>query len=286
MSLRRSGWISWGGACCALAGLAFVQSVRAAETEWSQGFNSRTRLYSASAERDGKRAAYAFVEVAMPAGWKTYWRNPGDAGGLPPRFDWSKSENLSSATVLYPAPKRLTDEAGDTIGYKDHVTFPVEVVAKDASKTVRLALNMSFGICKDICVPSEAKHVLELAPGEAPEASGAMLEALQHVPRVDGQRRPGDPELKRAVLDAGAAKPKLVLEATFPGGVDGADMFIEAPDGLYVPMPAKVESASGDTQVFEAELGSALEPKDLKGKTLTVTLVSARGQSVATFKIE
>lgn len=270
----------------AIAGLVLAAApVRAAETEWHDGFNSRTRLVSASLDKDGIRQSYAFVEVAMPKGWKTYWRNPGDAGGVPPGFDWSRSENLGSATVLYAAPHRLTDDAGDTIGYKDHVTFPVLVVAKDAKKPVRLALDMTFGICKDICVPSQAAHDLEMAPGDAAVVEGANLAVLESVPRAASDVRPGDPVLKRSALDTSAAKPKLVLEAVFPGGAGGADIFIEAPDGLYVPMPGKV-GGSGDTLRFEAELGSGLEPKDLQGKTLTVTLVGPQGQSVVTFKID
>ncbi len=133
----------------------------------------------------------------MPQGWKTYWRNPGDAGGLPPSFNWSRSQNLSSATVLYPAPKRLTDEAGDTIGYKDHVTFPVLVVAKDASKPIHLALDMNFGICKDICVPSEAKHDLELMPSDTAAASESALAALASVPRDEKHA-----SAKRSGIDA------------------------------------------------------------------------------------
>src|SRR5436309_312013 len=75
----------------------------------------------------------AGVELQLPEGWKTYWRTPGDAGGVPPTFDWSKSDNLASVKVLYPAPKRFSDRAGDTVGYKGTVVFPVEVIPKDAS---------------------------------------------------------------------------------------------------------------------------------------------------------
>ena len=33
----------------------------------------------------------AGVELQLGDGWKTYWRSPGDAGGVPPFFDWSGS---------------------------------------------------------------------------------------------------------------------------------------------------------------------------------------------------
>ena len=113
---------------------------------------------------DGSRLL-AFVEIELAQGWKTYWRTPGDAGGLPPSFDWSKSSNLASAKVLYPAPMRLTDKSGDTIGYKEHVIFPVEIKAQGRSEADRAQARLcNIGICKDICVPVDAKLEVEIAP--------------------------------------------------------------------------------------------------------------------------
>ncbi|MGQ0672182.1 MAG: protein-disulfide reductase DsbD domain-containing protein [Hyphomicrobium sp.] len=281
----------------AAATLALVVAVagfsspgRAAETQWQRGFNADTRLYSALVPHDGVPRRLAFLELKMPSGWKTYWRNPGDAGGLPPRFGWERSENLAAATVLYPVPERLSDEAGETIGYKEHVTFPVLLEAKDASKPIRLAVDWTFGICKDVCVPLEAAHELEIESGDQAEAGSAHAEAaaaaLEHVPRLASARRPTDPRLRRASLDISGAKPKLVLEAEFPGAADGADAFVEAPDGLYVPMLSPVSSATNGATVFAVELGAALDPADLAGKTLTATLIGRQGQTEATFKLD
>src|SRR5690606_17942397 len=99
-------------------------------------------------------------------GWKTYWRTPGDAGGLPPAFDWSASSNLASASVLFPAPSRFTDKSGNTIGYKGRVIFPVEIKPEDDAKPVSLKLAMQYGICKEVCIPVDANLEIELAPGE------------------------------------------------------------------------------------------------------------------------
>src|SRR6185503_19169941 len=80
------------------------------ESQWVDGHNSGGRVISGG--------GIAGVELELPEGWKTYWRYPGEAGGVAPVFDWSQSTNLESAQVLYPAPKRFTDKSGDTIGYK------------------------------------------------------------------------------------------------------------------------------------------------------------------------
>ena len=56
----------------------------------------------------------------------------GDSG-VPPHFDFSGSENLKKADVLYPAPHLFTDETGQSLGYKDTVIFPVVVSPQQAT---------------------------------------------------------------------------------------------------------------------------------------------------------
>src|ERR1700746_344681 len=51
------------------------------------------------------------IAMQLEPGWKTYWRSPGDSG-VPPRFDFSKSDNVEAVTVLWPAPKKFDDGAG------------------------------------------------------------------------------------------------------------------------------------------------------------------------------
>jgi len=117
---------------------ALANSATPVTSDWVQGYNTKARLVAGHAVRDGQKALYAGVELAMPQGWKTYWRTPGDAGGVPPEFDWKGSQNLQSARVLYPAPHRLSDKAGDAVGYKGGVIFPVLGKPADAAKPIVL----------------------------------------------------------------------------------------------------------------------------------------------------
>ena len=100
----------------------------------------------------------------MP-GWKTYWRYPGNSG-IPPRFDFTGSQNVKSVTVRYPAPQRLTDESGTTIGYKHDVVFPLDVVKEDAGKPATLRVKIDYGVCSKICEPADSTVELTLGgPG-------------------------------------------------------------------------------------------------------------------------
>ena len=61
-------------------------------------------------------------------------------------------------------PSRMSEPAAETVGYKHAVLFPVEVVPKDPSQPVALALALEFGVCREICIPAEAKFSLTLPP--------------------------------------------------------------------------------------------------------------------------
>jgi DsbC/DsbD-like thiol-disulfide interchange protein len=277
-------------------GQALVQAPVQAPA-WLELLNARARLIGGAPAVPGATSYLAGVEIALDEGWKTYWRMPGDAG-VPPNFDWSGSSNVAAVTVLYPAPKRMSEPAADTVGYKHAVLFPVEVVPKDASLPVRLALDLEFGVCREICIPAEAKLSLALTPREmTSQPSPAMLSALEQVPRTTASRHAEDPRVTRASAFLEGGEPHLVVVARFPKGDRGADLFVEAPEGLYVPMAKRVpnpssagearpEADSGNDLVhFEIDLARTGNARELKGKSLRLTLVSEAGASETSWTV-
>lgn len=254
-----------------------------AASAWVDGHKVRTRLLAGNEPRNHAQPILAGVEMDLADGWKTYWRNPGDAGGVPPGFDWSRSVNVASVLVRYPAPSRMIDKAGTTIGYKGDVVFPVLVTAKDAAQPVLLKLDFSFGTCREICVPGEAAHELELAPGAGgPPAPEAVREALRRVPEpsrlgatADGER----PVLERADVQLDGARPGIRLHAIFPAGAEHADAFAEGPEGEFVPTPRLSSEGEGGVRVYDIDLTEGADIAALRGKTMLVTLVSSVGSS-------
>jgi DsbC/DsbD-like thiol-disulfide interchange protein len=248
---------------------------------WTQVHSARIRLIAGPTAMPAGRPILAALQVDLADGWKTYWRMPGDAG-VPPEFVWNGSTNVAAVNVLYPAPKRLSEPAGDTVGYKHQAIFPIEIRPTDASKPVIVKLALALGVCREICIPVEANTSLTLVPGKAGRLPEVIATALERVPRQNSARRPNDPELARTTAVLDGASPKLRIDARFPAGASGADIFIEAPDGIFVPLPKRMsESASGDVVRFEADLSRGGNAQELRGKTLTLTMVSDAGASTA-----
>src|ERR1700743_1071259 len=120
---------------------------------WQKDGHSAVRLLAGS--RSGA-VLLGGVAFQLQPGWKTYWRNPGDSG-VPPRFDFSKSDNVEAVTVLWPAPLKFEDGAGGiSLGYHDQIVLPLRIVAKTVDKPVILRADINYAVCEKICVPVEA----------------------------------------------------------------------------------------------------------------------------------
>src|SRR5580700_579670 len=125
----------------ALVALATLTSLSPLEARaqdaspWQKGSHAAVRLLAGS--RSGP-VLLGGVAVQLDPGWKTYWRTSGDSG-VPPRFDFSKSDNVEAVTVLWPAPTKFDDGAGGfSLGYHDHVVLPLRIVPKNNDKPVTL----------------------------------------------------------------------------------------------------------------------------------------------------
>ncbi len=95
----------------------------------------------------------AALRLNLSAGWKTYWRAPGDAG-IPPTFNWRPSKNLGGLNYVWPRPHVFDQGDLQTIGYKDQLVLPVEISPADPTRPVRLRGTVDIGVCRDVCIPA------------------------------------------------------------------------------------------------------------------------------------
>jgi len=245
---------------------------------WTNGFHSKARLTAANLLGKGDGfALYAGVDIRLDKNWKTYWRSPGDGGGVPPEFDWSGSQNVKSLRVLYPLPKLLKDTYGISIGYKDKVIFPVAVTPADPSRPVRLRLAVYYGVCEDICIPAEARLELDVAPNARATISVQrdLMTAMRHVPArtSDGLTVTAT----KAVLDG--ASPHLLVTAKSTDVNARIDLFVVSRDGDNLPMAKRVERTADGQTIFRIDLKYVDKASSLAGKTLDLVL-AANGRGI------
>lgn len=267
-----------------LLGIAVTGAALAAgsASPWIASTDSKVRLVSGTVEVDGAPQLLAGVQLRMDPGWKTYWRNPGDSG-VPPAFDWTGSKNLKHAEVLYPAPRRFADAGGTAIGYDGQVVFPVKLTPERDGEPIELKLVFAYGLCKDLCIPNEVNLGLTLG-GNVGKGDALLLETV--LARVPKPARDGAlPSVSNVEAKLDAAKPELVVDAVFPPGATGTDLFIDGGD-VFVPPPTPLGPIADGKQRFAVTFVSAAEAAALKGKTLAMVLVSDQGSTEASWKME
>ncbi|CAN0067575.1 unnamed protein product, partial [Phaeothamnion confervicola] len=276
-------------AACAIFAVAPASHVAAqANTSagpWVKGFNSSVRLIAGSlppGDASGKPKLLAGVEMRLADGWKTYWRHPGDDGGLPPSFGWSGSKNLRNAVVRYPAPHRIKGLVGTSLGYTTSVIFPVEIETDNVSKPVELALDFEFGICREICVPAEAKLKLVIPPTLAvmpPELAASYQKVPQPAPNAGAI-------LKSAKAILTGATPAITLDLAAGAAGGKLDLFAEVVEGAFLPVAQKSGEPAQGIQRFRIDLKGVEEAPQLSGKTLRLTIMGQGAASEVTWAIK
>jgi DsbC/DsbD-like thiol-disulfide interchange protein len=250
---------------------------------WVRAPYSAVRLIEAGPNAGSLAAG---LELKLDAGWKTYWRYPGDAG-LPPRFDFSRSENVAAVEVSWPAPHRF--EAGGTvsIGYSGAVVFPLLVRPRDPARPVVLVADVSFAVCGTLCVPAEARLSLPLvgqgaaAPVKAAMAGGGLdaaagvERARARVPRPAKVGAAGPLAIAEVTIDRTGAPWRVRVEALAP---PDAELFVEGPSEAWaLPVPAPATIAGEGRVRFAFDLDGAPAGAALDGARLTLTLAAKTG---------
>ncbi len=104
------------------------------------------------------------LQLTMDRGWHTYWRNGGDAG-LPLNVTWTLPDGVTAGPIRYPVPSLMPEPPLMTYGYRDSVTFLVDItVAPElrASSTLRVQGAADWLACAELCVPFAGALTLDL----------------------------------------------------------------------------------------------------------------------------
>jgi DsbC/DsbD-like thiol-disulfide interchange protein len=248
--------------------LAVPAAALASSSQWFETEGVRIRLVTTGLP-DAAGQFNGALEIALEPGWKTYWRDPGDAG-VPPSIDIAPSSGIEAASFRFPPPVRIDDGATVWAGYKYPVALPVAFKATHGAAPV-ITADVFLGVCEAICVPVQAR--LEVDPGADPDNADdavtvqAALDALPQPARPDFGVAP----IRETTVPDGW-EGKMMLEAMFPG--EGPELFLSAPEGFLFGTPERLESG-GRTYFSVAVL--ARPDEDPKDVTVPYTLVTSAG---------
>ena len=234
---------------------------------WQRDGHSAVRLLAGS--RSGA-VLLGGIAFQLQSGWKTYWRTPGDSG-VPPRFDFSKSDNVEAVTVMWPAPLKFDDGAGGhSIGYHDQIVLPLRIVPKTAGKPVTLRAEINYAVCEKLCIPVEANA--ELAFNSVASTEDANLfAALDTVPKPANIGDP-NPLTIRDVKRDGAKY--VVVDVVAPADARNVNLYVEGPTLEWsLPIPAPVEHSPPGVKRFSFELDGLPPGAKPDGAALKFTLV-------------
>ncbi len=201
------------------------------------------------------------IRIELDEGWKTYWRNPGDAG-IPPQFTWDSDVPTGAIAVKFPVPSRFQDASGESIGYKDEVVFPVSVTPAAPSR-VKLHLKLFFAVCKDVCIPASAEAEIELGTAVLDPGGSRLVDRWTKSLPVAAEIVSG------TTYDSENGKPVLVL--TLREAVD--DIFVETATSAYFHAPV----FSGDGTTARLRVANLPDFSALRGTVLKLTFKRGDG---------
>jgi DsbC/DsbD-like thiol-disulfide interchange protein len=254
-----------GFALITLASSPAIEARAEDASPWQRGMHSAVRLLAGS--RSGS-VLLGGIAVQLDPGWKTYWRTSGDSG-VPPRFDFSKSNNIEAVTVLWPAPKKFDDGGGgNSLGYHNQVVLPLRIVPKNTDKPVTLRADISYAVCEKLCIPVEASTELTFASVASTEDS-ILSAALDTVPKPASVGDP-NPLTIRNVKREG----KSVLVDVLSPDARTINLFVEGPTPDWaLPIPKLLENSPPGVKRFAFELEGVPPGTNPEGAALKLTLV-------------
>ncbi|MCB1417510.1 MAG: hypothetical protein KDJ74_00315 [Notoacmeibacter sp.] len=237
-------------AVLALSVLPIAAPALAGQSPWQDFEGARMRLVTADApETDGTlRAA---LEIGLKPGWKTYWREPGDAG-IPPVIKLVTASGSEPAEIGYPLPRRFKDAYSTWAGYDAPVSLALTFAPPEGGFPDPLEISAFLGVCKDICIPLQADFVAEADDGSGEQAVGGAFAALP----ADADNRTG------LITQAKRDGDRILLEGPVPAYHAIVQWYVAGSEGWSFGDPETLSSGGGKTVVALPVLSS---PKDGKG---------------------
>jgi len=271
---------------CLVCLFAFIDAltprpVCATTTAWQEGNGVSVRLLGSFDKINDNNVLFALLDVKLQDGWHVYWSNPGETG-TPPSLTWGQSRNIASIDLLYPTPQRLYLLGTETIGYDDHVLFPLRVTQIKGAKEAEIRIGLDLLVCGTMCVPQHFDISLSLREGadrgEQDAAARALVnEALARLPSIEET-----PHITDLETTAGAKTVQARFDAK--DAPQSPDLFIATEHPLTFSKPDVAIAPDGHRITLTSVLQSSL-PEGVSLESLPMTLTVVNGKEARALSI-
>ena len=123
----------------------------------------QVQLVSSLSQIQKEQTFFIGLKFSLSQNWYTYWSHPGDAG-LPLELKWKVPKHIKIDSIKWPRPERISYKLNSkklySFGYKTEVLLPIPVkISKNYnSDEVPIELELTWFVCKDICI-TETDHL-------------------------------------------------------------------------------------------------------------------------------
>jgi len=135
----------------------------ALESPWVNSGQANARLLTSKDQMVAGESIWLALELELPDGWHTYWRNPGDSGA-PPTLDYSLPKGVSLGQVHWVPPEIIPFGPLVNLGYKKRAFYaqPLKLPPDFEDEYFDIQLQGRWLVCEAVCIPERAELSLRL----------------------------------------------------------------------------------------------------------------------------
>ncbi|PSH70663.1 hypothetical protein CU102_00995 [Phyllobacterium brassicacearum] len=243
-----------------VAMLVLANPAFAANSDWTKTPGGSVRLIIDTPTQPTTEIRGA-LQINLDPGWKTYWKEPGDAG-VPPELDLTESSNIKSYSISFPTPHRFEDGGTHWAGYKRPVALPVTLTLIDPAKPVHVKGHAFLGICETICIPVTAQFDISIHGTASDPLTKTIIDnAFSQLPQ--------EASATFGATSAMRKDDRVRITVSLPDEYPEPDIFV-AGDGAVTFGMSKLKGREAKRAVFSAPIVAG---KDKKPIQLHYTLV-------------
>lgn len=131
---------------------------------------------------------YVLIKLQIDGEWHVYWKNPGDSG-LPTHIKWETPRGVKKVGgLVWQVPKRIEFSGMINYGLEGEVYLLQKFTTDRATKLdkIKIGADVSWLVCKEICIPQDESVSIELAVGnqfKKSSSDGLVNELLASAPK-------------------------------------------------------------------------------------------------------